>query len=61
MSTTRSDFDPLERPDYEPRGMVYAGAMPILQRVSGEFSFFIAAAVVYAAFMVSNCALAAIS
>ena len=60
MTTMRTEIDPLGRPDYEPRGMVYAGAMPILRRISGEFSFLIAATALYGVFM-AGCALATIA
>ena len=60
MTAMRSDIDPLGRPDYEPRGVVYAGAMPFIRRISGEFSFLIAATAVYGAIM-AGCALTTIA
>jgi hypothetical protein len=35
MSTMRSDFDPLQRIDYETQGRFFAGAMPVLRQLSG--------------------------
>jgi hypothetical protein len=60
MNATRIDIDPLRRPDYETRGVVYAGALPALLWLSGEFSFMIAATAVYGVFM-AGCALATIA
>jgi hypothetical protein len=59
MSTMRSDFDPLQRIDYETQGRFFAGAMPVLRQLSGEFSFMIAATAVYGVVM-AGCALAGI-